>query len=334
MENTMTAPLWRRRAVLLSGLGLAAASLSSQVRLSWQRQADSTASTTASTMSSTQQGLASQAGPGTSPSSATGPLRLGWSPWADAEVMSLIAQRVIQQAYNLPVERVMADIGIQYASVARGDLDLMLMAWLPLTHKDYWTRVRDRVLDFGSMYSGRLGWVVPDYVDAAEVRSITDLRNPEVAARFQNTVQGIDPGSGLNQASERALLDYNLTDMRLVASSSAAMTAVLDKAIRERRWVMVTSWTPHWMFARYELRFLEDPQLVFGGVEWIHALGRQGLDRDHSDLAAFLSRFQIPDRELSDLLLMANERSAAEAVEDYLDRHPARIRYWTTGMIG
>ena len=41
----MTAPLWRRRAVLLSGLGLAAASLSSQVRLSWQRQVDSTAST-------------------------------------------------------------------------------------------------------------------------------------------------------------------------------------------------------------------------------------------------------------------------------------------------
>ena len=41
----MTAPLWRRRAVLLSGLGLAAASLSSQVRLSRQRQADATAST-------------------------------------------------------------------------------------------------------------------------------------------------------------------------------------------------------------------------------------------------------------------------------------------------
>lgn len=324
----MTAPLWRRRAVLLSGLGLAAASLSSQVRLSRQRQADATAPT-----SSTQKGFASQLGPEGSQSGATGPLRLGWSPWADAEVMSLIAQRVIQQAYNLPVERVMADIGIQYASVARGDLDLMLMAWLPLTHKDYWTRVRDRVLDFGSMYSGRLGWVVPDYVDASELRSIADLRKPELAARFDNTVQGIDPGSGLNQASEQALVDYNLGDMRLVASSSAAMTAVLDKAIREQRWVVVTSWTPHWMFARYKLRFLEDPQLVFGGVEWIHALGRKGLDRDYPDLAGFLSRFQIPDRELSDLLLMANERSADVAVEDYLDRHPARIRYWTTGMI-
>jgi glycine betaine/proline transport system substrate-binding protein len=324
----MTAPLWRRRTLLLSGLGLAAASLSSQVRLSRQRQDDLTASTP-----STQKGSAAQSGPEASQASATAPLRLGWSPWADAEVMSLIAQRVIQQAYNLPVERVMADIGIQYASVARGDLDLMLMAWLPLTHKDYWTRVRDRVLDFGSMYSGRLGWVVPDYVDPSQLRSIADLRNPELAARFDNTVQGIDPGSGLNQASEQALVNYNLGDMRLVASSSAAMTAVLDKAIREQRWVVVTSWTRHWMFARYKLRFLEDPQLVFGGVEWIHALGRKGLDRDHPDLGGFLSRFQIPDRELSDLLLMANERSAEVAVEDYLDRHPARIRYWTTGMI-
>ena len=67
----MTAPLWRRRAVLLSGLGLAAASLSSQVRLSRQRQADSTASTL-----STQKGLASQSGPMETIPSATAPKHL------------------------------------------------------------------------------------------------------------------------------------------------------------------------------------------------------------------------------------------------------------------
>tara|TARA_Y100000589_G_scaffold327968_1_gene370955 strand:- start:58 stop:813 length:756 start_codon:yes stop_codon:yes gene_type:complete len=248
-------------------------------------------------------------------------------------VVSLIAQRVIQQAYDVNVERVLADIGIQYASIARGDLDLMLMAWLPLTHRDYYRRVRDRVVDFGSMYSGRLGWVVPDYVPASDLSSIADLRDPSLAARFDNRVQGIDPGSGLNQASIEALKSYRLNDLELVASSSAAMTAVLDQAIRQQRWVVVTSWTPHWMFARYRLRFLDDPQRVFGGIEWIHALGRPQLDLEMQDVAGFLARFHLPDQEMSDLLLQANKQTAEAAVDDYIASHPARVRYWSTGEI-
>ena len=317
----------QRRAFLLGGLGIAGMSFASLVKLSGSSSPVS---------SSAKPGAAGmQTSRGSLPSSASArpTLRLGWSPWADAEVVSLMAQRVIQQAYDVSVERVLADIGIQYASIARGDLDLMLMAWLPLTHRDYYRRVRDRVVDFGSMYSGRLGWVVPDYVLASELSAIPDLRDPSLAARFDNRVQGIDPGSGLNQASAEALKSYGLSDLELVSSSSAAMTAVLDQAIRQQRWVIVTSWTPHWMFARYRLRFLQDPQRVFGGIEWIHALGRPQLDLEMQDVAGFLTRFHLPDQEMSDLLLQANDQTAEAAVDDYIASHPARVRYWVTGEI-
>ena len=60
-----------------------------------------------------------------------------------------MAAQLIESELKQPVERVMADIGIQYQSVARGDLDLMLMAWLPGTHRDYWGKVRDQVLISG-----------------------------------------------------------------------------------------------------------------------------------------------------------------------------------------
>ena len=317
----------QRRAFLLGGLGIAGMSFASLVKLSGSSSPVS---------SSAKPGAAGmQTSRGSLPSSASArpTLRLGWSPWADAEVVSLMAQRVIQQGYDVTVERVLADIGIQYASIARGDLDLMLMAWLPLTHRDYYRRVRDRVVDFGSMYSGRLGWVVPDYVPASELSAIPDLRDPSLAARFDNRVQGIDPGSGLNQASAEALKSYGLSDLELVSSSSAAMTAVLDQAIRQQRWVIVTSWTPHWMFARYRLRFLQDPQRVFGGIEWIHALGRPQLDLEMQDVAGFLTRFHLPDQEMSDLLLQANDQTAEAAVDDYIASHPARVRYWVTGEI-
>ena len=323
----MSARQIRRRAFLLGGLGVAGISAASLVKLS------APSPPLSSSASSGEEGVEAPRRSLPGSASARPTLRLGWSPWADAEVVSLIAQTVIQQAYDVRVERVLADIGIQYASLARGDLDLMLMAWLPLTHRDYYRRVRDRVVDFGSMYSGRLGWVVPDYVPASDLSSIADLRDPSLAARFDNRVQGIDPGSGLNQASIEALKSYRLNDLELVASSSAAMTAVLDQAIRQQRWVVVTSWTPHWMFARYKLRFLQDPQRVFGGIEWIHALGRPELDLEMQDVAGFLTRFHLPDQEMSDLLLQANEQTAEAAVDDYIASHPARVRYWSTGEI-
>ena len=323
----MSVPRIRRRAFLLGGLGIAGMSAANLVKLSESRTSvGSSAISGGVGMDTSRSSL-----PGSA--SARPTLRLGWSPWADAEVVSLIAQSVIQQAYDVKVERVLADIGIQYASLARGDLDLMLMAWLPLTHRDYFRRVRERVVDFGSMYSGRLGWVVPEYVPASELSSIPDLRDPSLAARFENRVQGIDPGSGLNQASALALKTYALKDLELVSSSSAAMTAVLDQAIRQQRWVIVTSWTPHWMFARYRLRFLQDPERVFGGIEWIHALGRPQLDLEMQDVAGFLTRFHLPDQEMSDLLLQANDRTAEAAVEDYIASHQARVRYWITGEI-
>lgn len=260
-------------------------------------------------------------------------LRVGWTAWADAEVVSLMAKKVIEAHYNKEVELVMADIGIQYESVARGDLDIMLMAWLPRTHQQYWKKVWNRVNDLGPMYTGKLGWVVPDYVPIKEISSIVELKESNISENFGNKVQGIDPGSGLMQMSEKALKVYNLSNLELISASGAAMTAVLDRAIRENNWVVVTSWTPHWMFARYKLRFLEDPKKVFGGKEGIHAITRIGLDQDHPKVVNLLSRYRLREEELADLLLKAQETSPQIAVDNYLKTNKNKVKYWVTGEI-
>ena len=310
--------LWRRRTLLIAGLGLAGSSLVSIARQSSGDQTSKSPSQNATTNPVRNRNR---------------PLRLGWSPWSDAEVVSLMAAELIRSGLKQPVERVMADIGIQYQSVARGDLDLMMMAWLPATHRDYWARVRDQVIDLGPIYSGTLGWIVPDYVPREAISSISQLTNPPLAARFDNRVQGIDPGSGLNQASMEALKRYGLSTMELVPSSSAAMAAVLSQAIEQEQWLIATSWTPHWMFARFKLRFLEDPEGVFGGTERIHALARLGLDQQVPDVTDFLSRFHLPDEDLDQLLLQAQNTSPDDAVTTYLANHPKRVEYWITGNL-
>lgn len=261
-------------------------------------------------------------------------LRIGWTAWADAEVVTTIAQRLLEQHRDITVKRVMTDIGIQYQAVAAGDLDIMLMAWLPRTHQHYWQKVRNRVVNLGPLYTGRLGWVVPDYVPESELASITDLKRPEVQAKLGNRIQGIDPGSGLMQASEQAMQRYQLDDYKLVAASGAAMTAVLDRAYRNHEWVVATAWQPHWIFARYKLRFLKDPQGVLGGTEHIHAIARQGFTQDFPEsVNGFFSRFYLPQDELARLLLDSQENGVDQAVDRYLEQHPNRVRYWLDGEI-
>ncbi|UZP80807.1 glycine betaine ABC transporter substrate-binding protein [Paenibacillus polymyxa] len=46
----------------------------------------------------------------------------------------------------------------------------------------------------------------------------------------------------------KAMNDYGLSDWKLLESSGAAMTATLDKDIKAKQPIVVTGWTPHWMF--------------------------------------------------------------------------------------
>jgi len=262
-------------------------------------------------------------------------LRIGWTAWADAEIVSHLAARLLESRLGQPVQLVMADIGLQYQSVASGNLDVMLMAWLPRTHAPYWHRYATEMVNLGPIYTrARLGWAVPAYVPVGRLRSINDLKDPDLQARIGARIQGIDPGSGLMQASEEALDSYGLTELELVSSSGAAMTAALDSAIRDQRWIVVTAWSPHWMFARWQLRYLEDPLGILGKRERVHVLVRRGFYEDFApEITEFLSRFYIPLDELEAAMLEATNSSLESAIDGYIENHEDRIDYWLHGEL-
>jgi glycine betaine/proline transport system substrate-binding protein len=262
-------------------------------------------------------------------------LRIGWTAWSDAEAVTRLAADILESRLDQPVELVLLDIGIQYQGVANGDIDAMLMAWLPLTHKPYMDKVGDQVVNLGPLYTrARLGWVVPDYIPRDQLNSITDLEDRKLARKLKNRIHGIDPGAGLMQASEQAILDYGLDRYRLVSSSGAGMTAALSRAIKRKEWIVVTGWSPHWMFSRWELRYLEDPRKSLGGRERIHALVRRGFYQDFPvEVTEFLSRMYLPLDELEALMNQATDTSYEQAVQEYIETHPQRVDYWVTGKV-
>jgi len=261
------------------------------------------------------------------------PLRIGWTAWSDAEAVTRLAARILETRLRQPVKLVLLDIGIQYQGLANGDIDAMLMAWLPLTHKPYMDKVGDQVVDLGPLYTrARLGWVVPDYIPKDQLSTIADLKKSTVGHKLGYQIHGIDPGAGLMQVSEKALKTYALDRYHLISSSGAGMTAALARAIKRKQWIVVTGWSPHWMFSRWKLRYLEDPRKSLGGRERIHTLVRRGFYQDFPpEVTEFFSRMFLPLDELETLMEHANESSYEKAVEQYIAGHPRRVDYWVTG---
>jgi glycine betaine/proline transport system substrate-binding protein len=277
--------------------------------------------------------VATLMGVGANTAAAEEPIEIGWTAWSDAEFVTKLAQTLLEERMDYEVKLTMADIGVQYQGIANGDLDVMLMSWLPVTHQSYWEKFAGKVVNLGPLYTdAKLGWVVPSYVPEDEVASIEDLKDPEIAEKFDNKVQGIDPGAGLMQASEKAMEEYGFDNMDLVSASGAAMTAAYGRAIRRDQWVVVTSWSPHWMHAKWDTRYLEDPKGSLGKKERIHALARKGFYQDYpTEVVNFLTRMYIPLDQLQNAMLDASENSYEEAVENYIDEHSQRVNYWVTG---
>lgn len=257
------------------------------------------------------------------------PIKMGWTAWSDAEVVTRLAVRVLEDRLGYKVDLTLADIGLVFQGIAKGDLDVMLLAWLPTTHKPYWDRFKNDVVDLGIIYGGaRNGWVVPDYVPKSELDSIADLNKPEVEKKLGGKIQGIDPGAGLMQASEKAMKEYKLKGYKLVSASDAAMTAALARAEQRKDWIVVTGWSPHAMFAKWKLRYLEDPKKTLGGEEKVHALARKGFKEAFPRAAAFLENYQLDLADLQAVMFEATQSSYEEAVDKYLKAHPELVEEW------
>jgi len=234
----------------------------------------------------------------TSKTAEKGRVQLVYVEWSDAVAATNVV-RVVLEKMGYDVETTSVSAAAMWQSVAAGDVDAMVAAWLPVTHRHYYEKVREHVLNLGPNLEGaRIGLVVPSYVT---INSIPELK--ENSDRFDNKIIGIDPGAGIMSKTEKVIDEYDL-GMELVSGSGATMTAALADAVRNNEWIVVTGWKPHWKFARWDLKFLEDPRKIYGGDEYVGTIVRKGLKEDMPAVYEFLDNFKWTTKEIQELMLM------------------------------
>lgn len=146
-------------------------------------------------------------------------------------------------------------------------------------------------------------------------------------------ITGIDPGAGIMEATEKVLTEYDLTDWDLTTGSSAAMTASLKKAYDKEQPIIVTGWTPHWKFAKYDLKYLEDPKGVYGGEEQIRTIGRIGLAEDLPEAHQILSKFNWTEEDMGEVMVAIQEGEKEDAAaQKWVEANEEKVAVWTEGV--
>jgi glycine betaine/proline transport system substrate-binding protein len=244
--------------------------------------------------------------------------------WSDSVATTHVAANIIKEKLGYPVELVPVAAGIMWQGVARGDLDATLSAWLPVTHDSYYQQYKDKTVDLGANYPGaKIGLIVPEYVKA---KSVADLQAHK--ADFQGRIVGIDAGAGVMKKTELAIKDYGL-DYKLLPSSDTGMTAELARAVKAHKAVAVTGWIPHWMFAKWKLRFLEDPKKVYGDAEHVDSVVNPGLNAKAPQVVSFLKKFSWKPEEIGKVMLDVQSGSKPDAAAaEWVKANGARVNGW------
>lgn len=256
-----------------------------------------------------------------------GKVKLAYVEWDCAAASTNVVAAVLQEKLGYEVEMLPVAAAAMWQAVGTGDVDGMVTAWLPVTHADYLAKVKDKVEDLGPITGGaKLGWAVPAYVTAD---SIADLNAN--ADKLNGKVIGIDPGAGLMRLSEKAMKDYGLDKLELVEGSGATMTAALADAIKHKKWVVVTAWSPHWMFGKWDLKYLKDPKGVLGEEEHIDTIVRKGLKKDMPEVYKVLDNFAWKDANQLQMVMAWNQEPGADRYENakrFIKENAAQVDSW------
>jgi glycine betaine/proline transport system substrate-binding protein len=93
------------------------------------------------------------------------------------------------------------------------------------------------------------------------------------------------------------------------------MVASLDKAIRDKEWIVVTGWKPHFKWSQNDLKYLKDPKGVYP-KDACTIISRRDLKQINLRLLLF-QNFNLEEGQLADLMTIIKDKEKKQAKEWY-----------------
>ncbi len=265
-------------------------------------------------------------------------VRLSDVGWTDIQATTGVAS-VLLTALGYEPQVIQLSVPVTYASLKNKDLDVFLGNWMPSMTNDIKPYTEDGSVETVSenLTGAGYGIVVPDYVAAAGVKTLTDLG--KFKDKFGAKIYGIEAGNDGN----RLIIDmvdkdtFGLKGFEVVESSEQGMLAQVSRADKEGKPVVFLGWEPHPMNANYKLTYLSGGDDIFGpnfGGATIFTNVRAGYTTECPNVGKFITNLKFSlkmENEIMGKILNDGKEPEAAATE-WLKANPSVIEPWLAGV--
>ena len=258
--------------------------------------------------------------------------------WTDVTATTAVFSTLLKRIGYQPTVTVLS-VPVAYASLRNKDLDVFLGNRMPAQEADRRAYIQDGSVEVvrANLTGAKYSLAVPAYAYEAGLRTFADIAH--FAPQLNATIYGIEPGNDGNrlvlQMISRNL--FGLGGFRMIESSEQGMLAEVERAIHAHQPIVFMAWDPHPMNMRFDLRYLEGGDSVFGpnyGEATVYTDTRAGYSRECPNMARLLKNLTFTTRQESRVMDdMLNRHQPAEvAAGNFLKANPDTVAAWLRGV--
>jgi glycine betaine/proline transport system substrate-binding protein len=261
-------------------------------------------------------------------------VRLSDVGWTDIQVTTALASTVLA-ALGYQPEAKQLSVPVTFSALKENDIDVFLGNWMPAQTdaiKEYTADGSIEVVTQNLEGAG-FGLVVPDYVTAEGVKSLSDLAG--VAEKFDGKIYGIEAGASGNRIILDMIADpkNNLSGYELVESSEAGMLTQAEQMIKDKQWVVFLGWTPHPVMGEMKIDYLGGMEASgFGGAQ-VFTNTRKGYSTECPNVGKFFTNLKFNlsmENAMMDSVIKGGNPN--DVAKEWLKANPDAVTPWIDGV--
>ena len=236
--------------------------------------------------------------------------------WDENQVVANMTKILLEEELGYGEVRLTElELGPVFQGVGSGDLDAFQDMWLP-NHQAQLDAVENDVVQLSPWYQGQteFGIGVPTYM--TNVNTIPDLNNTDLTQ-----ILGIEPGAVISERIPDSVIPTYDLNQEYVESSTAGMLSEVERLYNDGEEFAFVPWRPHWMNARYDFKFLEDPEDALQDLNdgaTISSIVNEDLPDEDPVAYAFMENLKLTEEQVNEIENI-NPQDYGEAARTWLE---------------